>query len=151
MNFRKNLSLTFSHTFPNVKYSSLEYLSSDVLIYACVHERSASVSVRFYFSLQVQEAIAHCLPPLVPAIKDAVPEIMTSLLQLLLSSDNYGERKGAAYGLAGLVKGSGILVLKQLEIMKTLTEAVKNKKSATEREGIPAYRLATSSVQRRVA
>lgn len=84
----------------------------------------------------MQEAVANCLPPLVSAIKDDVSELTSKLLLLLLSSDNYGERKGAAYGLAGLVKGSGILALKQLDIMNTLTTAVQNKKNAKEREGI---------------
>ena len=32
--------------------------------------------------------------------------------------------RGAAYGLAGLVKGLGILALKQLDIMTTLTDAI---------------------------
>lgn len=54
----------------------------------------------------------------------------------LLESENYGERKGAAYGLAGLVKGMGILVLKQLDIMSTLTTAIQNKKNYRHREGI---------------
>ena len=72
----------------------------------------------------MQEAVANCLPPLVPAIKADAPELVQKLLQLLLESENYGERKGAAYGLAGLVKGLGILALKQLDIMTTLTDAI---------------------------
>ena len=68
--------------------------------------------------------MANCLPPLVPAIKEDAPELVQKLLQLLLESENYGERKGAAYGLAGLVKGLGILALKQLDIMTTLTDAI---------------------------
>ena len=47
----------------------------------------------------------------------------------------YGERKGAAYGLAGLVKGLGILYLKQLTIMSTLQDAIQNKKKYRHREG----------------
>lgn len=47
----------------------------------------------------------------------------------------YGERKGAAYGLAGLVKGLGILYLKQLNIMSTLQEAIQDKKNYRHREG----------------
>ncbi|ELU10403.1 hypothetical protein CAPTEDRAFT_97964, partial [Capitella teleta] len=86
-------------------------------------------------SQQVQEAIANCLPPLVPAIKEDAPNMVKQLLTLLLESENYGERKGAAYGLAGLVKGLGILVLKQLNIMAALTEAIQNKKSPRHREG----------------
>ncbi|KAJ8312745.1 hypothetical protein KUTeg_010118 [Tegillarca granosa] len=61
--------------------------------------------------------------------------MVQKLLQLLLESDNYGERKGAAYGLAGLVRGLGITALKQLEIMSTLEQAVKDKKNPRKREG----------------
>ena len=84
---------------------------------------------------QVQEAVANCLPPLVPAIKSDAPTIVKRLLALLLESENYGERKGAAYGLAGLVKGLGILSLKQLDIMTTLQEAIQDKKNFRHREG----------------
>lgn len=68
--------------------------------------------------------MATCLPPLIPAIKDEAPTLVKRLLTQLLTSDQYGERRGAAYGLAGLVRGLGILSLKQLDIMNTLTEAV---------------------------
>ncbi|KAJ3604484.1 hypothetical protein NHX12_029224 [Muraenolepis orangiensis] len=84
---------------------------------------------------QVQESVAGCLPPLVPAIKEDAAGIVRNLLQLLLESDKYAERKGAAYGLAGLVKGLGILALKQQDIMSTLTEAIQDKKNFRRREG----------------
>lgn len=61
-----------------------------------------------------------------PAIKEDAPQLVQRLLQLLLESDNYGERRGAAYGLAGLVKGLGILALKQLDVMSTLQVLVKD-------------------------
>ncbi|XP_065580643.1 stalled ribosome sensor GCN1-like [Artemia franciscana] len=86
-------------------------------------------------SQQVQEAVANCLPPLVPAIKDSAGSIVDKLLTQLLESDNYGDRKGASYGLAGVVKGLGILSLKQLEIMSKLTEAIQDKKNFKRREG----------------
>ncbi|XP_057374386.1 stalled ribosome sensor GCN1-like [Daphnia carinata] len=86
-------------------------------------------------SQPVQEAVANCLPPLVPAIKDEVAPLVQRLLQKLLSSNNYGDRKGAAYGIAGIVKGLGILSLKQLDIMTSLTEAIQNKKNIRHREG----------------
>ncbi|KAG7281813.1 hypothetical protein CRUP_037094 [Coryphaenoides rupestris] len=82
-----------------------------------------------------KESVASCLPPLVPAIKEDAAGIVRNLLQLLLESDKYAERKGAAYGLAGLVKGLGILALKQQEIMSTLTEAIQDKKNFRRREG----------------
>jgi len=62
-------------------------------------------------------------------------------MSLLLDSDNYGERRGAAYGLAGLTKGLGILALKQLDIMNTLTDAMQDKKNPKHREGSYVVRL----------
>jgi len=86
-------------------------------------------------SQSVQEAVAKCLPPLVPSIKDDAPNIVNRLMNTLLTTNNYGERKGAAYGLAGIIKGLGILSLKQLDVMTKLTDALQNKKSAHHREG----------------
>jgi HEAT repeat protein len=87
-------------------------------------------------SQQVQEAVAQCLPPLVPSIKEEAPQLVNNLINVLLGANNpYGERKGAAYGIAGIVKGLGILSLKQLDIMGRLTTAIQDKKNATHREG----------------
>ncbi|KAG7170707.1 eIF-2-alpha kinase activator GCN1-like 1 [Homarus americanus] len=86
-------------------------------------------------SQQVQEAVANCLHPLVPAIRDECPKLVSKLMTVLLESENYGERKGAAYGLASLVKGMGILALKQLDIMNQLTNAIQDKKNYRYREG----------------
>ncbi|XP_044304801.1 eIF-2-alpha kinase activator GCN1 [Varanus komodoensis] len=86
-------------------------------------------------SQQVQESVASCLPPLVPAIREDAGGMIQKLLQLLLESDKYAERKGAAYGLAGLVKGLGILSLKQQEMMARLTDAIQDKKNFRRREG----------------
>ncbi|KAK7087777.1 stalled ribosome sensor GCN1-like [Littorina saxatilis] len=86
-------------------------------------------------SQEVQESVANCLPPLVPSIKQGAPELVSRLLVLLLESDNYGERRGAAYGLAGLIKGMGILALKQQQVMDTLTNAIQDKKNPRKREG----------------
>lgn len=84
---------------------------------------------------QVQESVASCLPPLVPAIKEEAGGMIQRLMQQLLESDKYAERKGAAYGLAGLVKGLGILSLKQQEMMAALTDAIQDKKNFRRREG----------------
>ncbi|XP_053325705.1 eIF-2-alpha kinase activator GCN1 [Spea bombifrons] len=86
-------------------------------------------------SQQVQESVAGCLSPLVPAIKEDAGGMIQKLMTLLLDSDKYAERKGAAYGLAGLVKGLGILSLKQQEMMSTLTDAIQDKKNFRRREG----------------
>ncbi|CAL1534334.1 unnamed protein product [Lymnaea stagnalis] len=86
-------------------------------------------------SQEVQEAVANCLPALVPSIKADAQGLVAKLLKHLLDSENYGERKGAAYGLAGLIKGMGILALKQQNVMDTLTEAIQDKKNPRKREG----------------
>ena len=75
------------------------------------------------------------MPALVPSIKDEASIWVEKLQFQLLTSESYGQRKGAAYGLAGIVKGMGILALKQLGIMTTLTHAIQDKKNYRHREG----------------
>lgn len=86
-------------------------------------------------SQQVQEAVANCLPHLMPSVKDEANGIIKKLLNQLVKSDKYAERRGAAYGIAGIVKGLGILSLKQLDIMTKLTQYIQEKKNYKSREG----------------
>ncbi|GAB0090658.1 Translational activator Gcn1 [Sergentomyia squamirostris] len=83
----------------------------------------------------VQEAVASCLPHLIPSVKDEAPQMIKKLLHQLVKSDKYGERRGAAYGIAGIVKGLGIISLKQLDIMTKLTTYIQDKKNYKSREG----------------
>ncbi|KAL3270236.1 hypothetical protein HHI36_009292 [Cryptolaemus montrouzieri] len=86
-------------------------------------------------SQTVQEAVANCLPPLCASVKEEAPGLVNKLLHQLLKGDKYGERKGAAYGLAGMIKGMGILALKQQDIMTKLTDAIQDKRNYKFREG----------------
>ncbi|XP_026840478.1 eIF-2-alpha kinase activator GCN1 [Drosophila persimilis] len=86
-------------------------------------------------SQQVQEAVSNCLPHLIPSVRDEAPIMIKKLLHSLAKSDKYGERRGAAYGIAGIVKGLGILSLKQLDIMSKLTAYIQEKKNYRSREG----------------
>eukprot|EP00123_Amoebidium_parasiticum_P018627 comp24257_c0_seq1/m.44983 comp24257_c0_seq1/g.44983 ORF comp24257_c0_seq1/g.44983 comp24257_c0_seq1/m.44983 type:complete len:2647 (-) comp24257_c0_seq1:496-8436(-) len=86
-------------------------------------------------SQQVQEAVAKCLPPLIQAIKADAGGLCEQLMKQLLEGAKFSERKGAAYGLAGVVKGLGILSLKQHNIITTLTTAIQNTKDTKHREG----------------
>ncbi|KAH8265099.1 hypothetical protein KR026_010349, partial [Drosophila bipectinata] len=86
-------------------------------------------------SQQVQEAVSNCLPHLMPSVKDEAPAMIKKLLHSLAKSEKYGERRGAAYGIAGIVKGLGILSLKQLDIMSKLTTYIQEKKNYRSREG----------------
>ena len=56
-----------------------------------------------------------------------------------MESELYGERRGAAFGLAGLVKGLGILTLKQQNVISTLNESIQDKKLWRHREGESSY------------
>ncbi|ORX50637.1 ARM repeat-containing protein [Piromyces finnis] len=84
----------------------------------------------------VQEAVANCIPGLIKVIgKDESAELVKKLLDGILNGSNYGERRGNAYGLAGVVKGRGMVTLKECDVMQTLKEAVENKKKYEYREG----------------
>ncbi|KAL2186881.1 ARM repeat-containing protein [Thermothelomyces heterothallicus CBS 203.75] len=97
----------------------------------------------------VQYAIAECLPPLVRTCGDKSSKYIDQVLETLLTSKNYPEQRGAAYGLAGLVLGRGINVLKEYRIMITLSSALENKKEIRQRESaMLAYELLSTILGR---
>ena len=83
----------------------------------------------------VQLAVCECLPPLVRLIKSEDTAHVKLLMEQLLQNKQYASRRGAAYGLAGWVKGRGVLCLRQHRILNTLSNAIQNKKSVEHREG----------------
>ncbi|KAF3063949.1 Translational activator GCN1 [Daldinia childiae] len=83
----------------------------------------------------VQYAVAECLPPLVRTCGDKSSKYFEQLLDTLLTSKKYAEKRGAAYGLAGLVQGRGISVLRDYRILVTLKSATENRKEPQQREG----------------
>eukprot|EP00966_Prymnesium_polylepis_P311301 7192224-Prymnesium_polylepis.2 len=66
-------------------------------------------------SESVQRTISISLASLMskPAVKPHAPTYLAELLDDLLSTPSYAKRRGAAFGLAGVVKGIGIPSLKQ--------------------------------------
>ena len=90
----------------------------------------------------VQYAVAVCLPPLVQTSSQKISEYIQLVLDQLLQSKKYAVRRGAAYGLAGIVGGKGISALREYRIMSTLKAAIENKRDQNQRQGaLFAYEL----------
>ncbi|KAF2819606.1 ARM repeat-containing protein [Ophiobolus disseminans] len=90
----------------------------------------------------VQYAVAQCLPPLIRTSEQELSAYVEKIMEQLLQSKKYASRRGAAYGLAGIVRGKGLGVLKEYRIMSTLKGAADNKKEVNQRQGVfLAYEL----------
>ncbi|KAL2005324.1 hypothetical protein VTN00DRAFT_2535 [Thermoascus crustaceus] len=90
----------------------------------------------------VQSAVAECLPPLIRLSGPETAGYVQEMLDQLLQSKKYATRRGAAYGLAGIVHGKGIVTLREYRIMSLLKEAAENKKDPNQRQGaLLAYEL----------
>lgn len=78
----------------------------------------------------VQEAVANCFPPLIEAYRKESTAMLKELSKALLDGTDYGQRKGAAYGIAGVVKGLGMAAIKQQTsfLKKSLQDSKINKK-----------------------
>jgi hypothetical protein len=93
-------------------------------------------------SEMVQSAVAECLPPLIRYSGPETGGYVQDMLDQLLQSKKYASRRGAAYGLAGIVQGKGIMALRQYTTMALLKEAIENKKDSNQRQGaLLAYEL----------
>ena len=91
----------------------------------------------------VQRSVADCLPPLMKKLSaEEQQALVDALLQQLTTSHAYADRRGAAFGLAGAVKGIGMSSLKGMNIMDTLKVAIEDKKNPESREGaVMAFEL----------
>lgn len=78
----------------------------------------------------VQEAVANCFPPLVEAYRKEAPAMLKEFNKALYEGTDYGQRKGSAYGMAGVVRGLGLQAIKQQTgfIKKALQDTKTNKK-----------------------
>ncbi|KAI9078431.1 hypothetical protein K1719_039650 [Acacia pycnantha] len=83
----------------------------------------------------VQRAVSLCLSPLMQSKQDDAAALVSRLLDWMMKSEKYGERRGAAFGLAGVVKGFGIACLKKYRIVALLQEGLADRNSAKSREG----------------
>ncbi|WFD32601.1 translational activator of GCN4 [Malassezia sp. CBS 17886] len=88
-------------------------------------------------SESVQAAVAACLPALVrrAAVAQDVPALVDGLFAQLLHGATYAGRRGAAYGLAGVVAGRGIGSVRTLRVLERLADAVQDTSAAAPRQG----------------
>ncbi|KAI8978208.1 ARM repeat-containing protein [Trametes punicea] len=84
---------------------------------------------------QVQMAVSDCLSPLVQVMKTPPSEFIDRLMDELCNSPSYAARRGAAYGLAGVVKGLGISAIKEYNLIERLKAAAEEKKRFEPRQG----------------
>ncbi|CEP60540.1 Gcn1p LALA0_S01e13256g [Lachancea lanzarotensis] len=88
-------------------------------------------------SEEVQQAISTCISPLVGLLKAQTGNYLKSMMQKLLDpKTRLHSRRGAAWGLAGLVKGLGIGSLSEYDIIHDLMDASEDKKDAQKRESV---------------
>jgi hypothetical protein len=66
---------------------------------------------------------------------DQVPKMIDNLIEDLLNGPKYAIRRGAAYGLAGVIRGSGIGGMKKFGIISRLKAATEDKKRYEPRQG----------------
>lgn len=87
-------------------------------------------------SEDVQYAVSECIAPLVQFTEDNLNDYFESLFEKLFSGNSIAERRGAAYGIAGLVKGYGIRALPEFDVIRNLTDASDDNKDYKKREGV---------------
>ncbi|KAJ1694352.1 hypothetical protein LUZ63_011050 [Rhynchospora breviuscula] len=83
----------------------------------------------------VQRAVSDCLSPLMVSKEKEGQELVNRLTEKMLKSEKYGERRGAAFGLAGVVKGFRISCLKKYGIATVLRQSLMDRNLAKSREG----------------
>ncbi|KAJ7672704.1 armadillo-type protein [Mycena rosella] len=84
---------------------------------------------------QVQMAVSECLSPLVKVMGLKVAPLIDNLMDQLFNATKYAARRGAAYGLAGVLKGTGIAGMKEFDIIRRLRTATEDKKRYEPRQG----------------
>ncbi|CAK7892363.1 eIF-2-alpha kinase activator Gcn1p [[Candida] anglica] len=87
-------------------------------------------------SEDVQYSVSECIAPLVPKFQSKLQTYFDELFEKLFDGKKMAIRRGAAYGLAGLVKGAGIKSLSTFDIIRSLTDAADDKKNSQRREGV---------------
>lgn len=89
----------------------------------------------------VQIAVSDCLAPLMktPVVKERGPELLKDLLARCVGGRSYGERRGASFGVAAVVKGLGIASIKKHQVISTLEAACKGSSFQSKQGALCAF------------
>ena len=91
-------------------------------------------------SEKVQKTVSKCLEPLMRVYKNSADfdggrAIIDQLVNTTLRGDSYGDRRGAAWGLAGITKGLGIACLTNQNVVTRLKSGCQAKTLEKARQG----------------
>ncbi|KAI3404325.2 GCN1 [Candida oxycetoniae] len=84
----------------------------------------------------VQFAVSECIAPLVYAFQGELATYFDTLFEKLFTAKTLAKRRGAAYGIAGLVKGIGVKALVDYDVVRNLTDASDDKKDPIKRQSV---------------
>ncbi|TCD64479.1 translational activator of GCN4 [Steccherinum ochraceum] len=84
---------------------------------------------------QVQIAVSECLSPLAQIQRSQVAELIDQLFDELFNAPKYAARRGAAYGLGGIIRGAGIATMREYTVIDRLKTATEDKKRYEPRQG----------------
>ncbi|OMJ22814.1 Translational activator GCN1 [Smittium culicis] len=87
-------------------------------------------------SESVQSAVSICLATLSKKLEEEeIEKLINHLLIELFNDKKYAVRRGAAFGLAGVVKGVGLSSLRKYNIIDKIKKSASDKKNANSRQG----------------
>ena len=88
-------------------------------------------------SRSVQRSVCECLVPLfaMEVMERHAQQFIDQIMTRLANEKTYGERMGAAFGLAGMIKGLKPAALKNYKVLPMLDEYIQDSKRAAAREG----------------
>ena len=94
----------------------------------------------------VQSSVAECLAKLMKKgrTQDRVEVLLNELLRDCLYGDTLAQRKGGAYGISAVIKGSGIACLKKYDVVKKLEDAADSGSQSNKEGSLFAIELLSS-------
>lgn len=87
-------------------------------------------------SEDVQFAVSERIAPLVPFVESHLADHYDALFEKLFAGKTFAQRRGAAYGIAGLTKGKGLIAMTDYDVVRNLEEGSDDRSDPKKREGV---------------